>query len=725
MRSNPLSRGAVSVTLGHSRRVKPLLALIATIAALALPAVASAGLATITFQDVPLHGKRAPAREHAGPVRSRRCPLARERQRALQRPLDAGRWGPWLDAAAEEEDQPDAGLARGPASRGWRIGNPTWVGPANGIRYRISGRVRDLRASFVRSPELKIPLRAVASAGSPPIVPRSAWGADESIRRAEPLYAPTIRFASVHHTAGTNNYSPAQAAAIMRGDRGLPRQVQRLERHRLQLPRRPLRHRLRGPLRRHRQERDRRVHARLQHRLARRRGDRDVRHAADSGRGRGVAREAARLAARSRARRSRLVAHVRLGRERALQRRRSRRASGRLGAPRHRTDLVPGRPPLREARHDRREDGGDRAAEALRAEGHGRPRRARSASRRASRRRCLEGDRQRRPRPAASMGTGRGRPSTTAGTPRSSPRPASAGGSRWQARPPSRERSGRASSPAPRDHRSRRRSRHDQPERRRRRDSYYDHLHDERRRHRHRNAPRRERRSAGEIGPRRASRPASTRSPSTVSVSPTASTRSCSRRSTRRASPSRASSRLRSPARSARPARAGGVDAERRRHRGRARRDLPARRSRPPCGCGCCGTASGSRRRTRAHSRPARRASPGTAPSASARRPTAPTRPCSRRPTRSAPRGLAPVPARRPSARDQARLPAARLWVSEAATRDRAGQRLAAPARRPPAPVSGARRHPQDQDARRRRTRHGRQQGGSPPTLTGRQGRGQ
>ena len=129
----------------------------------------------------------------------------------------AGAWGPWLDAAAEEEDQPDAGSREAAATRGWRVGNPTWVGPANGIRYRITGPVRDLRASFVRSPELRIPLRAVASAGSPPIVPRSAWGADESIRKGTPSYAPAIRFASVHHTAGTNNYSPAQAAAIMRG----------------------------------------------------------------------------------------------------------------------------------------------------------------------------------------------------------------------------------------------------------------------------------------------------------------------------------------------------------------------------------------------------------------------------------------------------------------------------------------------------------------------------
>ena len=128
-----------------------------------------------------------------------------------------GRWGAWLDAASEEEDQPDGGAPEAASTRGWRVGNPTWVGPANGIRYRVSGRVAGLRASFVRSPEVKIPLRAVASAGSPPIVPRAAWGADESIRRNAPEYAAAIRFAIVHHTAGPNSYSPSQAAAIMRG----------------------------------------------------------------------------------------------------------------------------------------------------------------------------------------------------------------------------------------------------------------------------------------------------------------------------------------------------------------------------------------------------------------------------------------------------------------------------------------------------------------------------
>jgi len=185
------------------------------VASLAAPAGATAGLASITFRAVPLHGERtlqgSPGRFDLVGLRWHGSGSVGFSVRSL-----GGRWGPWLDAAAEE-DGPNAGSPEARASRGWRVGSPTWVGPSNGIRYRITGTVRDVRASFVRSPELRIPLRAVASAGAPAIVPRSAWDADESIVRHAPLYAPAIRFAIVHHTAGTNAYSPAQAAAILRG----------------------------------------------------------------------------------------------------------------------------------------------------------------------------------------------------------------------------------------------------------------------------------------------------------------------------------------------------------------------------------------------------------------------------------------------------------------------------------------------------------------------------
>src|SRR5207247_7641700 len=58
--------------------------------------------------------------------------------------------------------------------------------------------------------------RTLSIAGSPLIVPRLGWSANERIRRAPPRYAPALRLAIVHHTAGSNSYRPSQSAAIVR-----------------------------------------------------------------------------------------------------------------------------------------------------------------------------------------------------------------------------------------------------------------------------------------------------------------------------------------------------------------------------------------------------------------------------------------------------------------------------------------------------------------------------
>src|SRR5450756_2307106 len=57
---------------------------------------------------------------------------------------------------------------------------------------------------------------AAASPAAPTIVTRQAWGADESLRRSAPSYA-TVKMAFVHHTAGGNDYTKADAPAIVRG----------------------------------------------------------------------------------------------------------------------------------------------------------------------------------------------------------------------------------------------------------------------------------------------------------------------------------------------------------------------------------------------------------------------------------------------------------------------------------------------------------------------------
>jgi len=132
------------------------------------------------------------------------------------RSLD-GRWSAWRPAAPEDEDLPDAGSRELSPTAGWRVGNPWWVGPSDRIEARTIGRVSRVRAHLVWSPELRVPFRSPAATQEPAIVSRALWRANESIRRAPPSYAPDVRFAIVHHTAGRNGYSRAEAPAIVRG----------------------------------------------------------------------------------------------------------------------------------------------------------------------------------------------------------------------------------------------------------------------------------------------------------------------------------------------------------------------------------------------------------------------------------------------------------------------------------------------------------------------------
>jgi hypothetical protein len=183
-----------------------------------MPANAWAGDATIVSRDVPLAGERAlagagpPARFNLVGLHWRGPGRVQFRTRSL-----SGRWREWADAAPEEEDQPNIGAAERASTRSWRLGSPYWVGPSNRIEYRLRGRVTRLRAFFVWSSPDGVPGRALQKAGAPGIMPRSSWQADESIRRAGPFYASELKLAIVHHTAGSNGYSQAEAPAIVRG----------------------------------------------------------------------------------------------------------------------------------------------------------------------------------------------------------------------------------------------------------------------------------------------------------------------------------------------------------------------------------------------------------------------------------------------------------------------------------------------------------------------------
>ncbi|HYX76728.1 MAG TPA: peptidoglycan recognition protein, partial [Gaiellaceae bacterium] len=133
-----------------------------------------------------------------------------------------GTWSGWQLAGPESDDLPDRGTAEWRRSRGWHLGSPFWVGRSERIQYRLGSGVRRLRAFFVRTPLLGGTPQHVKpfATNAPTIITRAQWGANEAIRRNRkkgPKIADNVHIAIVHHTAGTNNYTRAQSAAIVRG----------------------------------------------------------------------------------------------------------------------------------------------------------------------------------------------------------------------------------------------------------------------------------------------------------------------------------------------------------------------------------------------------------------------------------------------------------------------------------------------------------------------------
>jgi len=183
-------------------------------AALVAPASALSAGPTLTVRDVPL---RVGARTLAAEVP--RFNLVAVHWRGpgaveLRTRSGSGAWSSWQ--AADDDVSPDAASSEN-RLRGWRLGSPVWTGAADAIRFRTHGPVTGLRAYYIWSPPERLLSRRLTIANAPPIIPRLSWGADESIRRANPQYVAAVHFAVVHHTAGSNDYTAAQSAAIVRG----------------------------------------------------------------------------------------------------------------------------------------------------------------------------------------------------------------------------------------------------------------------------------------------------------------------------------------------------------------------------------------------------------------------------------------------------------------------------------------------------------------------------
>jgi hypothetical protein len=137
-----------------------------------------------------------------------------------------GAWSPWVDSHVMGEEAPDPGTAEG-ARADTSVSDPVWIGPSDQVQVRLRGGAPELRVQLVDvvggdglgyiAPEDRDrPGAAHAAVGQPGIRTRASWGADESLRHDEPNYMDEVRFAVVHHTAGTNSYTAEEADDVIR-----------------------------------------------------------------------------------------------------------------------------------------------------------------------------------------------------------------------------------------------------------------------------------------------------------------------------------------------------------------------------------------------------------------------------------------------------------------------------------------------------------------------------
>ena len=228
---------------------------------LVLPATAQAEETTLVTRELPVAGGRSLAAAQS-PERFNLVGLHWQGpgRVAFRTRTPAGRWSPWRGCGPEAEDaaRPTAPPSALAVPRG---GSATRTGPApsDRLQYRLRGRVTRLRAHYVWSPADGVRAaraRVTPRRVGPAILPRTSWRASESIRRAAPRYSPSsLRFAVVHHSAGSNSVHEGAVGGDRPRDPGLPRTRKRLGRHRLQLPRRQVRPGLRRPFRRCRAQR--------------------------------------------------------------------------------------------------------------------------------------------------------------------------------------------------------------------------------------------------------------------------------------------------------------------------------------------------------------------------------------------------------------------------------------------------------------------------------------
>lgn len=174
--------------------------------------------------------------------------LAGTSTRVRAKHLD-GSWGPWYQTEYETA-APDGTTAAG-SLEGPRGTDPVFVGTTTtveiavtrpidapvtqpppapprepGLGYKPASREQpfgqNISAILISPPQAPSQTQWTPPSGvlmpgqAPAIISRAEWGADESLRCGSPQYDNGIRAAVVHHTAGSNDYSPLESAGIVK-----------------------------------------------------------------------------------------------------------------------------------------------------------------------------------------------------------------------------------------------------------------------------------------------------------------------------------------------------------------------------------------------------------------------------------------------------------------------------------------------------------------------------
>ena len=103
---------------------------------------------------------------------------------------------------------------------------PPGVSPHDGLGYRPATKEQpfgqNISAILISPPRAPTETQWTPPSGvlmpgqAPNIISRAQWGADESLRCGNPQYDNGIRAAVIHHTAGSNDYSPLESAGIVK-----------------------------------------------------------------------------------------------------------------------------------------------------------------------------------------------------------------------------------------------------------------------------------------------------------------------------------------------------------------------------------------------------------------------------------------------------------------------------------------------------------------------------